>query len=177
MIVGRRFLSGYGFDQSLKSPPIDSPCKPRVSQAFGGLGGRPHRGVHVPQNAKHHYLPLSSSIRELSSGNPSPSSKVRTEPKVEIEPSFWARPIAMSVAVERKPSQIGVDHLGAHEGNRADGGVAIHGSGENLRNPKISYLHHTLRTDKQIGGFDITMNNLTTVEIIEARENLAGEIN
>nr|GLL27287.1 hypothetical protein EUGRSUZ_J03146 [Ipomoea trifida] len=82
----------------------------------------------------------------------------------------------MSIVVERKPSQIGVDHLGAHEGNRADGGVAIHGGGEDSRNPKISYLHHTLRTDKQIRGFDITTNNLTTVEITKAGENLAGEV-
>nr|GME09424.1 hypothetical protein EUGRSUZ_J03146 [Ipomoea batatas] len=85
-------------------------------------------------------------------------------------------PYIAVVAIVLAVIQTGVDPLGAPVGNRADGGVAIHGGGEDSRNPKINYLHHTLRTDEQIGGLDITMNNLSAVEIIEARENLAGEI-
>nr|GLL29412.1 hypothetical protein EUGRSUZ_J03146 [Ipomoea trifida] len=85
-------------------------------------------------------------------------------------------PYIAAVAIVLAVIQTGVDPLGAPVGNRADGGVAIHGGGEDSRNPKINYLHHTLRTDEQIGGLDITMNNLSAVEIIEAGENLAGEI-
>nr|GMD87250.1 26S proteasome non-ATPase regulatory subunit 7 homolog A [Ipomoea batatas] len=105
------------------------------------------------------------------------SATVERKPsQVELQDANPKAPYIAAVAIVLAVIQTGVDPLGAPVGNRADGGVAIHGGGEDSRNPKINYLHHTLRTDEQIGGLDITMNNLSAVEIIEAGENLAVEL-
>nr|GMD51172.1 hypothetical protein EUGRSUZ_J03146 [Ipomoea batatas] len=111
------------------------------------------------------------------SQSPCLSAAVERKPsQVEFQDANPKAPYIAAVTIVLAVIQTGVDPLGAPVGNRADGGVAIHGGGEDSRNPKINYLHHTLRTDEQIRGLDITMNNLSAVEIIEAGENLADEI-
>nr|GLL23291.1 hypothetical protein EUGRSUZ_F03995 [Ipomoea trifida] len=84
-----------------------------------------------------------------------PAAVERKSPEVKFQDAYPEAPYIAGVAIVLAVIQIGVDPLGAHIGNRADRGIAIHGGGEDSRNSEIGNFHHTLRIDEEIGGFDI----------------------
>lgn len=73
--------------------------------------------------------------------------------------------------------QVGVNSLGAHVGYRSDGGIAgVDGLREDSTDSEIGYFDVFLRVDKEVRGFDVSVDDFASVKIGDATENLAGDV-
>lgn len=97
--------------------------------------------------------------------------------QIELENADSEAPNVAGVAIVLAVVEIGVDSLGAHVSDGADGGVAgIHGLGENSTDPKISDFDLVASVHEEVGGFDVAVDDPAAVEVGEADENLSGEM-
>lgn len=71
--------------------------------------------------------------------------------------------------------EISIDALRAHVGDGANRGFAIHSLSEDAADAEVGDLDTALMVDEEIGGFDVTVDDLAAMEVGEAGDHLTGD--
>lgn len=95
--------------------------------------------------------------------------------QVDLQHADAEAPDVPGVGVVGALVDVGVDPLGAHVRDGADGGIAVHGLRQRPAHPEIGDLDLVPGVDQQIGGLDVAMHDLAGVQVMEALEDLVGD--
>ncbi|KAK3427852.1 hypothetical protein EUGRSUZ_F03995 [Eucalyptus grandis] len=98
-------------------------------------------------------------------------------PQVELEDADAEAPDVAGVTVVLAVVEVGVDALGAHVGDGADGGVAgVHGLGEDAADAEVGDLDLLPRVHEEVRGLDVAVDDFPAVEVGEAAQDLARQV-
>eukprot|EP00951_Prasinocladus_malaysianus_P039680 scaffold446912_cov42-Prasinocladus_malaysianus.AAC.1 len=71
------------------------------------------------------------------------------------------------------------DHLGGHPIDRPADGLHAVGDGGlvvSLGGPKVRQLHSAVPRDEHVGALEVPVDDLAAVEVLQAKQQLAGEV-
>lgn len=86
-------------------------------------------------------------------------------------------PYITGVAVVIATVSVRVESFRAHVSASTHVGIAgVQGPAHDLAHAKVGDLHFHVAVDQKIGGFNVAVDDLVGVEVVEAVENLAGDV-
>ena len=97
--------------------------------------------------------------------------------QVELENAESEAPDVACVSVVAAVVEVGVDPLGAHVRDGADGGVAgVHGLVEDAADAEVGDLDAPRRVDEEVGGLDVAVHDVAAVEVGDPGQHLARDV-
>jgi hypothetical protein len=131
-------------------------------------GGGRWLGRVVVADGAHERGPVALPAEVLPEGEPA---------QVELEDAEAEAPDVAGVAVVAAVVEVGVDPLGAHVGDGADGGVAgVHGLVEDAADAEVGDLDAARRVDEEVGGLDVAVHDVAAVEVRDPGQDLARDV-